>query len=232
MQKAKDQKLIRHICCSFHDNNEALRNIIDTGYVDSITLQYNILDRSLEDGIAYAHQKHLGIVVMGPVGGGRLGANSDVLASLIPGIGRVPELALRFVLANSNVTVALSGMSTMQHVEENVKVASDPRSLDVGERAMIQQHVDRLRSMADLYCTGCAYCKPCPNNVDISGVFGIYNQARVYGLWDQSKKRYAELVKKGAAADLCVQCGECEEKCPQNLPIRQQLEESHKALVS
>ena len=78
--KAKDQGLIRHICCSFHDNNEALMKLVDTGYVESITLQYNMLDRQLEEGIAYAHEKGIGVVVMGPVGGGRLGASSEVLA--------------------------------------------------------------------------------------------------------------------------------------------------------
>ena len=80
MQKAKDQGLIKHICCSFHDNNEALVKIIDTGYVESITLQYNLLYRDLEEGIAYAREKNVGIVVMGPVGGGRLGGSSEALA--------------------------------------------------------------------------------------------------------------------------------------------------------
>ena len=84
MQKAKDQGLIRHICCSFHDNNEALRKLVDTGYADVITLQYNMLDRQLEEGIAYAHEKGIGVVVMGPVGGGRLGSDSEVLAQLTP----------------------------------------------------------------------------------------------------------------------------------------------------
>jgi uncharacterized protein len=118
MQKAKEHGLIRHICNSFHDNNEALIKLVDSGYTSSVTLQYNMLDRQLEEGIAYAHEKGVGIVVMGPVGGGRLGVTSQVLEQMIPGVKRVPELALRFVLANPNVTVALSGMSTMQQVIE------------------------------------------------------------------------------------------------------------------
>ncbi len=231
MQKAKDQKLIRHICSSFHDNCEAMKKIVDTGYVDVMTVQYNMLDRQLEEGIAHAHARGVGVVVMGPVGGGRLGASSEVLATLIPNIKRVPELALRFVLANPDVSVALSGMSTMQHVEENAKVASDPVALTGEHRAAIEQHLDRLQKMAGLYCTGCNYCKPCPNKVDIPGVFQRYNMARVYGLWEHARQSYAGLMKKSEAADVCAQCGECEPKCPQHLEIRRQLEEAHAQLA-
>ena len=111
MLKAQRQGLIKHICCSFHDTNEALLNLVRSGYPSVITLQYNLLDRQLEEGIAAAHEAGIGVVVMGPVAGGRLGDNSAVLNGLVPGIGRVPELALRFVLSNPNVTVALSGMT-------------------------------------------------------------------------------------------------------------------------
>ena len=112
MAKAKDQGLIKHIGCSFHDTNDALRKLVDTGYAEVITLQYNLLDRQLEDGIAYAHERGIGVVVMGPVGGGRLGADSETLASLIPGIRRIPELALRFVLANP---ACLGGAERHEH---------------------------------------------------------------------------------------------------------------------
>lgn len=234
MQKAKDQGLIRHIACSFHDTNEALRKLVDTGYPEVITLQYNILDRQLEDGIAYAHEKGIGVVVMGPVGGGRLGAPSEVLEQLVPGIRRVPELALRFVLSNPNVSVALSGMSTMQQVEENLAVASDPVSLTEDHRRAIQEHLERLEKMADLYCSGCEYCLPCPNDVSIPAIFAAYNMGRVYGLWNAARERYARIGRggRGAKADACAECGECEEKCPQKLPIREQLKAAHEALTA
>ena len=230
MRKARDQGLVKHICTSFHDNNDGLKKLVDTGYVESITLQYNLLDRQLEEGIAYADEKNVGVVVMGPVAGGRLGVTSDVLASMLTNVKRVPELALRFVLANPNVTVALSGMSTLQHVEENVVVAADPVGLSDADRRAIDDHLLRLRRMADLYCTGCNYCKPCPNNVDIPGIFAQYNTARVYGLWDPARRHYEWMTSRKTAADACLQCGECEPKCPQKLPIRQQLEEAHAAL--
>ena len=234
MHKAKEQGLIKHICNSFHDNNEALKKLVDSGYTSSITLQYNILDRQLEEGIAYAHEHGLGVVVMGPVAGGRLANPSDVLLALAPGVERVPELALRFVLANPNVTAALSGMSTMPQVEENLATAADPVSLSDDDKAAIAEHLERMKKMSDLYCSGCGYCMPCPNEVNIPLIFGTYNLGRVYGLWETSRHGYAQIGVtpwlKGKKADGCVECGDCEEKCPQKLDIRQQLAEAHVAL--
>jgi predicted aldo/keto reductase-like oxidoreductase len=193
-----------------------------------------MLDRQLEDGIAYAHEKGIGVVAMGPVGGGRLGEPNEQLAKGLPGVERIPELALRFVLSNANVTMALSGMSSMRQVEENLAVASDARTLSDSERAQMNAHLDRLKDMADLYCTACGYCKPCPQEVDIPAVFGLYNSARVYGLWKGARDGYARLAGDGKrkAADACVDCGECEGKCPQHIPIRKQLKEAHKALAA
>jgi uncharacterized protein len=233
--KARDEGLIKHICTSFHDKSDALRKVIDCGLFESITLQYNMLDRQLEDMMAYAHAKNIGIVVMGPVGGGRLGIPNDVLGSVFPDIKRIPELALRFVLANPNVTVAISGMSTMAQVEENLATASDERTFTDNERQIISQQLDRLKQMADLYCTGCGYCMPCPQEIDIPRIFRLYNNARVYGFQEKSKGEYSWWRKKrpegGMQSDACTECGACEEKCPQKLPIRQQLKEAHKALI-
>ncbi|MCX7018846.1 MAG: aldo/keto reductase [bacterium] len=236
MKRAKDQGLIRHICFSFHDNNEALMKLAGTGYGDAATVQYNMLDRSLEKGIARAHEKGMGIVVMGPVGGGRLGSDNNVLSALVPEIRRVPELALRFVLANPNVSVALSGMATMKMVEENVLIASDPRNLTAEEYAAIDAHLNRLKGMAELYCTACGYCKPCQAGIDIPRVFDLYNRGRIYGIWDSAREEYrcmpaAQWFPAPHATD-CTQCGECEEKCPQKISIRAQLGEAHDALMS
>jgi predicted aldo/keto reductase-like oxidoreductase len=233
MRKAQAQGLIRHICCSFHDNGDGLLNLVQSGYPAVITLQYNLLDRQLERGIAAAHAAGIGVVAMGPVAGGRLGDSSDVLAGLVPGIERVPELALRFVLANPHVSLALSGMSTLAQVEENVRVAADPVALTATDQDAIAAHLERLKKMADLYCTGCNYCLPCPQDVAIPKIFERYNRGRVYGLWDNARTVYANLGHewdKGRRADACTGCGACEAKCPQRIPIRQQLKEAHQAL--
>ena len=233
MLKARDQGLIRHICCSFHDSNENLIKLIETGYPKVITLQYNMLDRQLEEGIALAHERGIGIVVMGPVAGGRLGTNNPALEQVVPSVKRVPELALRFVLSNPNVSLALSGMSTMQHVEENLITTSDEIALSDEEKAAIDEHLERLKNMADLYCSGCGYCLPCPQEVNIPEVFKRYNEARVYGLWDWARARYVAWQNvQGNDASACIECGECEEKCPQNIPIREQLQQAHKSLTS
>jgi len=235
MAKAKEQGLIKHICTSFHDNNDALMRIVDSGFPSVITLQYNLLDRQLEEGIAYAHEKGIGVVVMGPVGGGRLGEPSETFESVLPQVKRLPELALRFVLANPNVSVVLSGMSTIEQVEENLRIASDGATFTPDDLAAIDEHLDRLKKMADLYCTACKYCMPCPAEVNIPAIFEMYNRGRVYGLWESAKRAYNRLPKTpgkhGANAEACTECGECEEKCPQNIPIRKQLKEAHDALA-
>jgi predicted aldo/keto reductase-like oxidoreductase len=85
--------------------------------------------------------------------------------------------------------------------------------------------------MADLYCTGCGYCMPCPNEVNIPRIFRKYNEARVYGLWEATRRTYREWrPSAGQRADACVECGLCEEECPQHIPIRRQLAEAHEAL--
>ena len=237
MQEAKDKGLIRHICNSYHDNNDFLMELVDSGYPDVITLQYNILDRTLEEGIAYAKSKGIGIVGMGPVGGGKLGVNSEVLNHVLPEVKRIPELALRFVLSNENVATALSGMSTMEQVEENLAITSKETAWSSEEKEIVERHLEKLANMKDSYCTACGYCMPCKVGVKIPRVFELYNLGKVYGLWEVAKEQYNGLLKaaeknpdRGKGADACIECGECEKKCPQNIPIINQLKEAHELL--
>ena len=235
--KAKDQGLIRHICCSFHDNCDNLIKIVDTGMFESVTCQYNLLDRSLEAGMAHAHEKGMGVVVMGPVAGGRLGETGGEFAGMFPeGITSTPELALRFVLANPNVTVALSGMSTMQQVEENLGTASREETLSAGELAAIDKAMEQLKELADLYCTGCGYCQPCPECVAIPEIFRAVNQLRVYGAADAARSAYKQLIEENKEdkqpATACVECGECEPKCPQKIEVAEQLKQAQQLLTS
>ncbi len=233
--QARDQGLIKHICCSYHGDCDGLIRLMDTGFVASVTLQYNLLDRSLEPAIAHAGKNDIGVVGMGPVAGGRLGVPSEVLGGLLPGVERVPELALRFVLANANVTVALSGMSTMEHVEENLAACAREVALSDEEKQAIDARMAEMKQMAELYCTGCGYCLPCPKEVAIPKIFQYYNWGRVYGLWDAAKSHYAGIGKtnwnKGTKVEACIECGACEDKCPQNIPIRKQLQEAREALA-
>jgi len=239
-RKAQEEGLIKHRVFSFHDSPDALIKLIDTGEFEGVTVQYNLLDRSNEEGIAYAASKGLGVVVMGPVGGGRLGAPSPEIQRLIPGgVKSTAEVALRFVLANPNVSVALSGMSTLEQVIENIATASRTEPLTEAEKAHVMAALEENRRLADLYCTGCNYCMPCPNGVDIPANFRAMNYYRVYGLRDYAREEYARLGRrevdgqpKPAWAEACLECGECEPKCPQKIEIIKQLKETAAALGS
>lgn len=225
--KAKEQGLIRHISHSFHGSADSLKQCVDTGLFESVTLQYNLLDRSLEEAIGYAGEHGMGVVVMGPVGGGRLGLPSEEALKLVGGVRSTPELALRFVLSHPSVSVALSGMSTLQQLEENVETVSRTGALTSEDHARITAAVQERKELAGLYCTGCNYCMPCPEGVDIPGNFEILNLDRVFGLRDHARSRYAGL--DGSAAR-CRLCGKCVPLCPQKLAIPDRLSEAVTAL--
>jgi predicted aldo/keto reductase-like oxidoreductase len=232
--KAKEQGIISHIVISSHDSPENIIKLGDLGIFEGVLLQYNLLDRHNEEAIAHWHAKGLAIEVMGPVGGGRLGMSSERLQSLVPGVASTPELALRFVLANPGVTVAFSGMSNMEQVLENCAVAGRDEPLSGEEIEAINQALIDNQKLSELYCTGCGYCMPCPNGVGIPQVFSAMNMHRVWGLTEHAKARYGHLGpnhREGLLqADACVECGQCEPKCPQKIPIIEQLKESHAAL--
>jgi predicted aldo/keto reductase-like oxidoreductase len=228
MARARDEGMIRFVSFSFHDRPPAMKTIIDSGAFASVLCQYNLIDRANEEMMAYARERCLGVVVMGPVGGGRLGAPTGFVESALPGGRGTPEIALRFVLANPNVSCALSGMSSMEQVERNVAVASDPNPLSAEEYRAVREVSDSRRQLARLYCTGCAYCMPCPHGVNIPVCFESMIQHKVYGMTDPAVRRYRSIGDawtKGKRAEACVGCGECESKCPQKIPIRAQLKE-------
>ncbi len=227
-KKAREEGLIRHMCFSSHDKQEGIKKLIDTGVFDGMLVQYNLLDRRNEEAIAYAHEKGMGVAIMGPVGGGRLAAPSERVCNMVGGAWSTPEIALRFVLANPNVTLALSGMNTMKMVEENTATASREEPLSSEERQGVLEALGETQRLLELYCTGCGYCMPCPNNVDIPGNFNLMNYFRVWGLEKYARERYKRMEKnkKRRWAEACVECGECEPKCPQNIPIRERLKET------
>lgn len=238
-RKSQTEGLVRHICFSSHDTTENVIKLIDTGEFAGVLLQYNYLDRHNEPAIAHAAEKGMGVAIMGPVAGGRLATPQGLIAgseSMPEMRMSIPELALRFVWNNPNVSVALSGMNEMAHIEENVAVADRAAKMNETERAQLQRLTEENQKLADLYCTGCEYCMPCPNEVNIPENFRYMNWYRVWELEEEAKKAYAKLRTEGIwtpwagrvyglQADACVQCGECEPKCPQNIPIVEQLEE-------
>jgi hypothetical protein len=235
-ERAFKEGLIKHLSFSYHDDAKNFKPIVDSGLFKTVLIQYNLLDRSNEENIAYAKSKGLFTMVMGPVGGGCLGTHSDVIQGLLKNKSvSTAEMALRFVLANDNVDMALSGMSNLQQLEENVEIAKMTGHLNESEVTQVKAMMEEHKGLAELYCTRCDYCKPCPQDINIGMIFGIMNQHRVYGLTEAAKNEYNALINKwtwvkSEDASKCTECGACEAKCPQKLPIIKQLKETHEAL--
>ncbi len=227
--RAKDEGLIRHLSFSFHDKPESMSYIIDRcPELETVLAQYNILDRTNEEQFAYAASKGLGVVAMGPVGGGRLSAPAKLYKELM-GVesDATYELALRFVLGNKNISCALSGMETVKMVDENLEVSEKANPLSEDEFKKITDNLDELKKFSELYCTGCAYCQPCPAEINIPHIFNMYTYHNVYGLSKAAAKGFGDYVKNtkkpGALSDKCADCGFCEDKCPQGLKVRHEL---------
>lgn len=233
-QRAKEEGLIRHVSLSSHAKPDLIAAMIDTGVFATVLLQYNLLDRSNEEAIAYAREKGLGVLVMGPVAGGQLAAPSEVIAG---STGRkfsgTAEVALRFALANPDVSCVLSGMSSLAMVEENARLASLDRSLDAEDWSRIETLLAETGRLRELYCTGCGYCQPCPNGIDIPNIFKQLLHHRVWGLTEAARKAFAEVGRvesAGAPPSACTECGVCETRCPQGIKIGEQLKQAEREL--
>ncbi len=234
-RQARDEGIIRHLGFSFHDSAENLKRLIDTGEFECMLVQYNLLNRANEEMIGYAHEKGMGVSIMGPVSGGRLAAPSKEIQKLLPAASAgSAEVALRFVLAYPGVSVALSGMNATEQVEENCRTADLTEALSEQELTRIQAILEEKKKLADLYCTGCDYCMPCEQGVAIPHIFALMNTYRLYGLKEWAQKEYARLGpkhwRKWMPASECIECGQCEEKCPQKIDIIKQLKEAHEVL--
>jgi uncharacterized protein len=224
---------IGHLGFSFHDNFDAFKVIIDA--YDNWTLaqiQYNFMDEQNQagtKGLEYAHKKGLAVVVMEPIRGGRLARPPEKVVKLWQSapVQRTPaEWALRWVWNHPEVSTVLSGMGSMQQVAENVATAehSQPHNLTADEVALVGRVKDAYFSDA-VACTGCRYCMPCPNDVDIPRVFNLYNDAVIYGDAARPRRDYGRM-KPEQRADNCTKCEQCVEKCPQQLAIPELLEKA------
>ena len=226
--KLKEEGLLRHISFSFHDSPEALKHIIDNGEgLESVLLQYNLLDRANEEMIQYAASKGLGVVVMGPVGGGRLAAPTELAQKLGTEAVNTYELAFKFVLGNPGVCCALSGMQTIDMVEQNAVVASLENPMSEEEWRRVGESLENLKKFSELYCTGCGYCQPCPKGINIPKIFQAYTYLNVYGLTETAKNTWNGYLNDqknpGVSPSECINCGYCERKCPQHLKVRELL---------
>ncbi len=230
-QAIKDGR-IKYAGFSFHDQAELFKEIVDYYDWSFCQIQYNYLDEHFQagkEGLGYAAQKGLGVVIMEPLRGGNL-TNLPQAAQMILAqaeVQRTPaEWGLRWVWNHPEVSVVLSGMTTMEQVEENLKIAeqAEAHSLTVKELELIAQVKKFFQERIKVNCTACSYCMPCPVGINIPTCFANYNDCYVFDAKEATTKRYQGVISKMAApASKCVECGHCENHCPQGIAIRQEL---------
>lgn len=227
MEKKKAEGKIKYIGFSFHDEFDVFKKIIDTYPWDFCQIQLNYMDVDFQAGVKglkYAGSKDIPVVVMEPLKGGKL---TDILPPSIEAfwskapIKRTPaEWGLKWVADFPEVLTILSGMTTIEQVEENIRILSEtePNSLTETEHEIIKTVADEYEKLIKYSCTGCKYCLPCSVKIDIPTVIGLYNNwliyknSRVLGDYDM-------FVSPKRGPSTCIECKECEERCPQNLPI-------------
>lgn len=223
---------------SFHDTFTVFKEIID-GY-DGWALcqiQYNYMNEEHQagtKGLEYAASKGLAVVVMEPLLGGKLVDPPPQVQALwdTADVRRAPvEWALSWLWNKPQVSVALSGMGTMDQVKQNVTAASRSQvgMLTDQELALVAQVRDMYDELCPIPCTQCGYCMPCPNGIDIPRNFSTFNSGAMYNTWDDARRRYSRM-REDARASACIQCRECEDKCPQDIPISEWMPVVHEVL--
>jgi uncharacterized protein len=241
-EKRMAEGLFGHLGFSFHAEYPVFESIVN-GY-DNWTLaqiQYNYIDVDYQagrKGLGLAAARGLAVVVMEPLRGGNIAKNPPpaAVAEIFASSERdwTPAAwALHWLWDQPEVTTVLSGMSTMDQVEENVSLAdnSSVGKLSDAERQLVEAVRLAYDSLGPIPCTQCEYCLPCPSNVAIPRIFNAYNEAVAFDAWEHGRWVYNNLIKPDARADNCVECGECEAACPQNIKIIEWLATVHEKLA-
>jgi uncharacterized protein len=235
LDKALADGRVRYAGFSFHDGAKSFAPIVDDYDWTFCQIQYNYLDEEYQagtTGLKYAASKGLGVIVMEPLRGGVLAMPFSEARNIWESADnkRSPaEWGLRWVWDHPEVTVVLSGMSTMEQVVDNVKYAENgmPGTLTPDELSLYDRARELYRSRVKVPCTGCEYCMPCPNGISIPGCFERYNNVFIFEDLQKEKWSYDINLDLGIfkGASNCIECGQCEEKCPQHLPIQQKLKD-------
>jgi predicted aldo/keto reductase-like oxidoreductase len=239
LEAKKKAGQIKHIGFSFHDNPTTLKTIIDAydGW-EFCQIQYNFLDTEVQagtKGLHYAASKGLGVIIMEPLRGGNLAKPVSPVQALwdsSPVKKPAVEWALDWLWNQPEISAVLSGMSTIEQVNENCAFAekAQPGMLSASEIELVEKVKAAYKSLIRVNCTSCRYCTPCPEDVEIPIMFNMYNEASMFGVWEEAREHYKRFTKDKKSADFCIQCGVCETKCPQNLLIPDLLAEVKKHL--
>jgi len=237
LKKAKKKGKIKHYGFSTHDKPKNIKKYIDENDFEVVLVQYNFADPINEEIIQYAHEKGLGVLLMGPCGGGRLTnePTEEMKQWLSPGKTNFSDLAFKFVWSNPYVDIALSGMSSESMVDENIVLASSNHyQLNDEEKKRLQMLAQKYQEIYDLDCTQCGYCDDCPEEVNIKFILNQLMVSRDPLRMGTARINYRGIgLSKnmpGKNALACIECGECLEKCPQEIPIIERLKEAHSIL--
>ena len=241
IEEKKKSGVIRNIGFSYHGNSENFRALLDAYDWDFCQIQYNYLDEHAQagrEGLEYAGKKGIPVIIMEPLRGGRLvnhlpqGARECIAKS--DTFHTPAELALRWLWDQPQVTCVLSGMNSIDMVKENIRIAetAEPNQFGEQEQALVAQVREEIRRKMKAPCTGCGYCMPCPQHVDIPMAFHCYNlryaEGKHSGMWEYVQS--TAMRRDTTSASQCIGCGKCERHCPQGIQIREKLKEAVREL--
>ena len=234
LDRKKAEGKIRFAAFSFHDKLEAFKQLVDLYDFDMCQIQLNILDineQATAEGMRYAAEKGMAVVIMEPLRGGTLATVPDEVAKLyneMP-VKRSPaEWGFRFMYNFPQVSVILSGVSTMEQLEDNLRIfdGAEAGGCSTEEEELFIKVREAYDARIRVRCTDCKYCQPCPQGVEIPKIFSQYNDLAVFDHVEGNRKRYAKLIEGQADAARCVECGACEAICPQHIAIIEKLKEA------
>jgi len=239
-EKFREEGLIRAIAFSYHGEAALFEEVLNAYPWDMCQIQQNLLDtdkQATERGIKLAGQKGCALVIMEPLRGGALAtapARVQALYDDYPVKRSAVEWGFRHLIDYPQVSTILSGMSSLEQIKENIAIFSQPDAvpgcMSAEDKALLREVKAVYESITSIPCTACEYCMPCPNGVAIPRVFEDYNNAMRFENFEPFKRAYWFLSSQGADVSHCLQCGTCEEQCPQYIDIMHQLQVADEAL--
>ena len=229
LEELKEEGKIKYLGFSFHDSYEVFEEILNYRDWDFCQIQLNYMDAKEQAGLRgyqLTEEKQVPLIIMEPIKGGSLAAFSDDITGMFRKLNpeaSVASFALRWVGSLPNVKVILSGMSTMEQVEDNLATFADFKPLSEAEENTVTEVVKIINSRVQNGCTGCRYCMPCPAGVNIPGSFKVWNTYHMYQNYNAVCYAWEQEMGDTHQPKNCIQCGKCERQCPQKIAIREDL---------